>query len=147
MKKLLKTTCLESHSCLHWLDWLEVKFYKFHSFYGLIKYLKLNTGRSYWAKDLIFIVSEVGFFGVQAWLNSYFDVSSKYINGENLVARGGAIQAALNLQIDDATSDKLLFKLEGANGQLPNLDLFNTVIRMCRTYEFRCGFDKVNFLK
>ena len=45
--------------------------------------------------------------------------------------------------MNDPTSDKLLLKIEGANGQLPNLDLFNTIIRICRNYDFKCGLDNV----
>ena len=44
--------------------------------------------RSYWAKDLIFVISDVGYFGIQAWLNSYFDIESNYIQSDNLKARG-----------------------------------------------------------
>lgn len=56
--------------------------------------------------------------------------------------RGGSIQAALNLEFKD-TSDvsKLELKLEGPNGKLPNLDLFNTVIRVCRSVEFECSLE------
>ena len=28
--------------------------------------------------------------------------------------------------------------LEGANGKLPNLDLFNTIIQVCKTVQFKC---------
>lgn len=37
--------------------------------------------------------------------------------------------------------DKLEIKLEGANGKLPNLDLFNTIIRICKSMQFDCSLE------
>ncbi len=64
-----------------------------------------------------------------------------------ILIKGGAIQAALNIEIGDPTVDRLKLKIEGPNGQLPNLDLFNTIIRICRNYEFKCGLDNVRIEK
>ena len=61
------------------------------------------------------------------------------IESENLIKRGGSIQAALNLEFKDLLSDKIELKLEGSNGKLPNLDLFNTVIRICKSVQFKCS--------
>ena len=58
---------------------------------------------------------------------------------ENLYSRGGAIQAALNLEIPDGQIENIYVKLEGANGKLPNLDLFNTVHHVCRTMMVKCN--------
>lgn len=55
--------------------------------------------------------------------------------------RGGSIQAALNLEFADSESNKIELKLEGPNGKLPNLDLFNTVIRVCRSVHFECSLE------
>ena len=63
------------------------------------------------------------------------------ISGESLKQRAGSIQAALNLEFRTTNVDKLVLKLEGPNGKLPNLDLFNTVIRICRTIGFECSLD------
>ena len=63
------------------------------------------------------------------------------IKGENLKRRAGSIQAALNLEIKDDDLDKIEIKLEGANGKVPNLDLFNTVIRICKTIQFKCSLE------
>ena len=32
--------------------------------------------RPYWAKDLIFLITDVGYAGTQAFINSYFDLKS-----------------------------------------------------------------------
>jgi GPI-anchor transamidase subunit GAA1 len=47
----------------------------------------------------------------------------------------------LNLEIADMNVDKLEMRLEGANGKLPNLDLFNTIIRICRTIQLKCQLE------
>ena len=48
-----------------------------------------------------------------------------------LHGRSGAIQAALNLEIATDRINYLNVHLEGLNGQLPNLDLVNTAVRLC----------------
>ncbi len=54
------------------------------------------------------------------------------INAGELGGRSGSIQAALNLEIAGDTVHRFNMKLEGLNGQLPNLDLVNTIARLCR---------------
>jgi hypothetical protein len=46
----------------------------------------------------------------------------------------------------DIKIDKLLLKLEGSNGQMPNLDLFNTIIRICRDQQLKCGLKNVRLV-
>ena len=53
------------------------------------------------------------------------------IPGE-LPGRSGAIQAAINLELGTDQISRVNVKLEGLNGQLPNLDLVNTVVRLCK---------------
>ena len=65
----------------------------------------------------------------------------KDINAESLKRRAGSIQAALNLEIKDENIDQIELKLEGANGKLPNLDLFNSIIRICKNMQFKCSFE------
>jgi glycosylphosphatidylinositol transamidase len=36
---------------------------------------------------------------------------------------------------------KLELKIEGANGKLPNLDLFNSIIVICTTQQFECTLE------
>jgi len=49
-----------------------------------------------------------------------------------MAGRSGAIQAAINLEIPTETIGRLNIKPEGLNGQLPNLDLINTVVKLCK---------------
>ena len=58
---------------------------------------------------------------------------------ENLYGRGGAIQAALNLEFPDGLIENIYVKLEGANGKLPNLDLFNTILQVCQNMMVKCN--------
>ena len=41
--------------------------------------------------------------------------------------------------MSDLIIDRLEMSVEGANGKLPNLDLFNTIIQICKTVQFRCN--------
>jgi len=54
------------------------------------------------------------------------------IEAGELMGRAGAIQAAINLEISQSTISHMDIKVEGLNGQLPNLDLVNTAVRLCR---------------
>lgn len=51
---------------------------------------------------------------------------------DELPGRSGAIQAAINLEIPRDKIQYVNIKIEGLNGQLPNLDLFNLAVRLCR---------------
>ena len=46
--------------------------------------------------------------------------------------RSGSLQAALCLEIAHEEITRFNIKLEGLNGQLPNLDLVNTAMQLCR---------------
>ncbi|XP_064599152.1 glycosylphosphatidylinositol anchor attachment 1 protein-like [Liolophura sinensis] len=88
---------------------------------------------TYWAKDIIFVVTEQEQVGMQAWLDGYHGFRhSEYIMADDLKGRGGAIQAAINLEIANDKNTHLNIKIEGLNGQLPNLDLVNLVVKLCR---------------
>ena len=49
----------------------------------------------------------------------------------DLEARSGPIQAAINLEITTEKISHINVKINGLNGQLPNLDLVNLVYRLC----------------
>jgi hypothetical protein len=116
---------------------------------------------------MIFVVTDLNNYGMQAWVNSYYDVQSECkenktdfnnicrfillvfkfnlnlidLRAENLQKRGGSIQAALNLEFPETHIHKLELKIEGVNGKLPNLDLFNTIIRVCLVNQFECSLE------
>lgn len=57
----------------------------------------------------------------------FTDISSAPLEGHS-----GSIQAALNLEFPHEKVNSFKIAIEGINGQLPNLDLVNTVFRLCR---------------
>lgn len=88
----------------------------------------------YWAKDLIFLVTEHEQLGAQAWLQAYHRTQSGagiLVHGD-LEGRAGAIQAAINLELHNSQVSHIDVKVEGLNGQLPNLDLVNLIHRLCQ---------------
>lgn len=88
--------------------------------------------KSYWSKDIIFLVADRDQLGMQAWLDAYHGVPNSYISSAPLEGHSGSIQAALNLEFPHEKVNFFEIAIEGINGQLPNLDLVNTVFRMCR---------------
>ncbi|KAL8596826.1 hypothetical protein ACOMHN_027155 [Nucella lapillus] len=86
----------------------------------------------YWAKDVIFLLTEFEEIGIHAWLDAYHETKTPYVIADDLPGRSGAIQAAINLELPSDNIRYLNMKLEGLNGQLPNLDLFNLAIRLSR---------------
>jgi len=93
---------------------------------------KFFRNQIYWAKDVIFLITEHEFLGIQAWLEAYHGVSygDGSIQPGKLAGRAGSIQAAINLEIESPDITHLNVKVEGLNGQLPNLDLVNLVNRL-----------------
>jgi len=88
----------------------------------------------YWAKDIIFLLTEHEFLGMQAWLEAYHGVTAGeegVLEAGELPARAGSIQAAINLELATPSPTHLNVKVLGMNGQLPNLDLVNLVNRLC----------------
>lgn len=50
-----------------------------------------------------------------------------------MLGRAGGIQAAISLELEDKDISHMQVMIESLNGQLPNLDLVNMVIRLCRS--------------
>lgn len=96
--------------------------------FALAKYF---STKNYWAKDIIFLVGDQDMLGIYAWLEAYHgSEKSNVLNYGFLPARGGQIQAALNLEIHSQEISRLELKIEGLNGQLMNLDLFNIAVEL-----------------
>lgn len=87
--------------------------------------------KPYWSKDIIFLFTDFDEIGTVAWLDAYHQTVSQYIKGEDLAARSGPIQAAVNLELPSEDVSYYNLLLEGLNGQLPNLDLVNLVVKLC----------------
>ncbi|KAM9975852.1 hypothetical protein ACTFIW_013244 [Dictyostelium discoideum] len=123
----------------------------------IMQYLQ-KKGNIWLAKDLILVISDTFLeqsssdnnIGLKSWLHDYHDSTmiSKDINNNNnnkndnnnYFPRAGAIQAAINIEVSNKKyqSDHVYVLAEGSNGQLPNLDLINTVGRLAK----REGYSK-----
>lgn len=100
----------------------------------MLAFAKYANNEKYWAKDIIFLITEHEQLGIQAWLEAYHGTTcgnpNTLLSGD-LKGRAGAIQAAINLELHDIKIAQMDIKIEGLNGQLPNLDLFNLASKMC----------------
>ncbi|CAO2656328.1 Nn.00g051310.m01.CDS01 [Neocucurbitaria sp. VM-36] len=88
---------------------------------------------SLWSKDIIFLVSGDSTSGPQAWVDAYHDGhDERYV--ESLKIKSGALQGAVAVDYPAGPwghrYDKLHVVYDGVNGQLPNLDLFNTAVQI-----------------
>ncbi|XP_072026721.1 glycosylphosphatidylinositol anchor attachment 1 protein-like [Amphiura filiformis] len=96
---------------------------------SLASYFRRHT---YWSKDIIFLVVEHEEIGMRAWLESYHDTKSSYITSSLMSGRSGSVMGAINLELGSESLDHIDIMIEGPNGQLPNLDLFNLAVRLCK---------------
>ena len=92
---------------------------------GLARYFKQW---SLWSKDIIILITGDSRAGPQAWVDAYHDEhTSRHI--APLPLKSGALQGVVI--IDNALNhsfESLHIMYDGINGQLPNLDLFNTAV-------------------
>ncbi|KAH8317445.1 hypothetical protein KR074_005072 [Drosophila pseudoananassae] len=112
----------------------------------LLAFADFARRKNYWAKDLIFLVTEQEQLGMQAWLEAYHDgdrvpdANRSYLQPGNLPARAGSLQAALNIEVQDLEIDYVDVRIEGLNGKLPNLDMFNLVQRIMAREGIASGY-------
>lgn len=83
---------------------------------------------SLWSKDIIFVVTPDSLAGPQAWVDAYHDAhDTRYI--DSLPLKSGALQGALAVDYSQETRfSSVHITYDGINGQLPNLDLINSVV-------------------
>ena len=81
-----------------------------------------------WSKDIIILITADSKAGPQAWVDAYHDQHS-FPSVAPLPIKSGALQGVVG--IDNALNQRfesLHVVYDGINGQLPNLDLFNTAV-------------------
>lgn len=87
----------------------------------------LVAGWSLWSKDIIFVITPDSKSGTQAWIDAYHDMHPASV--QPLPLKSGALQGALVIEYPfDHRFQSLHIVYDGVNGQLPNLDLFNTAV-------------------
>ncbi|CAK7208756.1 Glycosyl phosphatidyl inositol protein transamidase complex subunit [Sporothrix curviconia] len=95
---------------------------------------------SLWSKDIIFLFPPDSLTGPQAWVDAYHDAhDGRHVSA--LPRKSGALQGAIALDYTkaDAADDDgngssrftaVHIVYDGVNGQLPNLDLINSVVNI-----------------
>ncbi|RAH74780.1 GPI-anchor transamidase subunit GAA1 [Aspergillus aculeatinus CBS 121060] len=82
---------------------------------------------SLWSKDIIFVFPPDSKSGTQAWIDAYHDMQPAFV--QPLPLKSGALQGGLVIEYPfDHRFESLHILYDGVNGQLPNLDLFNTAV-------------------
>lgn len=85
---------------------------------------------SLWSKDIILVITPDSHAGPQAWVDAYHDAHDTR-NVDSLPLKSGALQGALALDYTQETRFSSLHVVyDGINGQLPNLDLINSVVNI-----------------
>lgn len=86
-----------------------------------------SSGWSLWSKDIIFVIAPDSKTGTQAWIDAYHDMQPPSV--QPLPLKSGALQGGLVIEYPfDHRFESLHIVYDGVNGQLPNLDLFNTAV-------------------
>lgn len=107
----------------------------------LLAFADFARRQRYWSKDIIFLVTDQEQLGIQAFLESYYgDDESNILDSGTLYGKAGNIIAAVNFEIQDFDVDFNNLKLEGLNGQLPNLDLHNLVVKLSHKQGIPTGY-------
>lgn len=87
---------------------------------------------SLWSKDIIILITGDSRAGPQAWVDAYHDEHTSPLVAP-LPLKSGALQGVV--VVDNALDhrfESLHIVYDGINGQLPNLDLFNTAVSIAR---------------
>ena len=80
------------------------------------------------AKDIILLFPAAQEQGTRVWLDAYFNTDPDSLP---LDAHAGSIQAGLALEFPHEKFFSIDLRHNGINGQLPNLDLTNTLVQLC----------------
>lgn len=83
-----------------------------------------------WSKDIILLIPPDSRCGTQAWVDAYHD-SHDSARVSSLPLKSGALQGAIALDYphENRFSD-IHIVYDGVNGQLPNLDLINSIVNI-----------------
>jgi len=83
---------------------------------------------SLWSKDIIFLVTPDSTAGPQAWVDAYHSTHDPE-HVQDLSLKSGALQGAVCIDYPfEHRFETFHIAYDGINGQLPNLDLFNTAV-------------------
>ncbi|CAG9805004.1 unnamed protein product [Chironomus riparius] len=107
----------------------------------LLAFADFARRQKYWSKDIIFLVTDQEQLGMQAFLEAYHgDDENNILDSGTLYGKAGNIIAAINFEIQDFDVEFNNLKIEGLNGQLPNLDLHNLVVKLSHKFVLPIGY-------
>lgn len=90
----------------------------------------MGPGWSLWSKDIIILITSDSKAGPQAWVDAYHDEHSS-LSAAPLPLKSGALQGVVVLDHAlDHRFESIHVIYDGINGQLPNLDLFNSAVHI-----------------
>ncbi|CAM1503747.1 Fc.00g013380.m01.CDS01 [Cosmosporella sp. VM-42] len=93
----------------------------------LVRYFKRW---SLWSKDIILVVPPDSKTGTQAWVDAYHDAHNPELVAP-LPLKSGALQGAIAIDYPQEQHFKAVHVIyDGPNGQLPNLDLINSIVNI-----------------
>ncbi|KAF5018959.1 hypothetical protein F66182_9048 [Fusarium sp. NRRL 66182] len=93
----------------------------------LVRYFKRW---SLWSKDIILVVPPDSKTGTQAWVDAYHDAHNPDLVAP-LPLKSGALQGAIAIDYPQEQNFKSVHIIyDGPNGQLPNLDLINSIVNI-----------------
>ena len=84
--------------------------------------------KPYMAKDIILLFPAQQEHGTRVWLDAYYHSNPQAMP---LDAHAGSIQAGVALEFPEEKFFSIDIRRNGINGQLPNLDLINTLVQLC----------------
>lgn len=85
---------------------------------------------SLWSKDIILVVPPDSRTGTQAWVDAYHDGHDSSTVA-SLPLKSGALQGAIAIDYpQEGRFENVHVVYDGVNGQLPNLDLINSVVNI-----------------
>lgn len=94
---------------------------------GLAKFL---TAQMHWSKDIIFVFSDGYMDGMQAWSNAYFGHRQSNLEAESVDCAGAVVWNAIAVDYPSDSFSDLVILHEGKDGQLPNMDALNTLVKI-----------------
>lgn len=88
------------------------------------------SGWSLWSKDIIVLLPPDSTTGTQAWVDAYHDAHDpKHVAA--LPLKSGALQGAVAVDFPmQSRFESVHIVYDGTNGQLPNLDLINSIVNI-----------------
>lgn len=85
---------------------------------------------SLWSKDIILLITPDSIAGPQAWVDAYHDAHDP-ARVSSLPLKSGLLQGAIAIDYaQEGRFDSVHIVYDGVNGQLPNLDLINSIVNI-----------------